>query len=105
MCDDHPDSPAVKRVQGDTDSFGCEYFYMCQECYDAYRKSMQEPRMQFCDGCKVEKSGVKPIRDPDEGQSGPVYYLCGGCRTAFVLHLIDNDPDDDPDDSDDEWDD
>ena len=24
MCDEHPDRPAVARVQGETDSFGCE---------------------------------------------------------------------------------
>ena len=35
-CDDHPHLPAAKRVQGETDSFGCEYIDMCQTCYDKY---------------------------------------------------------------------
>jgi hypothetical protein len=35
-CDDHPERLAVKRVQGETDSFGCEYIDWCQECYDNY---------------------------------------------------------------------
>lgn len=37
-CDDHPDRPAVHRVQGETDSFGCEYIDWCQECYDKYQQ-------------------------------------------------------------------
>lgn len=36
MCDDHPDRPATHRVQGETDSFGCEYIDWCQECHDKY---------------------------------------------------------------------
>ena len=44
-CDDHPERPATVRVQGETDSFGCEYIDWCKECHDkylAYRFS--EPR-------------------------------------------------------------
>ncbi|MGY7975507.1 hypothetical protein L1Q33_25460, partial [Klebsiella pneumoniae] len=41
-CDEHPDRLAVRRVQGETDSFGCEYHDMCQECLDEYVKASQE---------------------------------------------------------------
>ena len=37
VCDEHPDRPAVMRVQGETDSMGSEQLYMCQACYDAYK--------------------------------------------------------------------
>jgi hypothetical protein len=30
-CDEHPDRPAVLRVQGETDSFGSETIDYCQE--------------------------------------------------------------------------
>jgi hypothetical protein len=29
MCDDHPDRPAVTRLQGETDSFGSEMHDLC----------------------------------------------------------------------------
>ncbi|TKI01529.1 hypothetical protein FCN80_26365, partial [Martelella alba] len=41
-CDEHHDRDAVKRVQGETDSFGCEYYDMCQECLDKYRQEIKE---------------------------------------------------------------
>ena len=41
-CDDHPDRPATHRVQGETDSFGCEYIDWCQECHDKYLAYLAE---------------------------------------------------------------
>src|SRR3954463_12051043 len=38
MCDQHPDRPAVARIQGETDSFGCEMNDLCQECIAADRE-------------------------------------------------------------------
>ena len=40
-CDNHPDRPAWKRVQGETDSMGCEQSDLCSECYN----NMQEARL------------------------------------------------------------
>ena len=37
MCDEHPDRPAVARVQGETDSFGSEQHDLCAECVAAIR--------------------------------------------------------------------
>ncbi len=42
MCDDHQDRPATHRVQGETDSFGCEYIDWCDECYEGYLKYREE---------------------------------------------------------------
>ena len=42
MCDDHQDRPATHRIQGETDSFGCEYIDWCDECYDKYLAYLQE---------------------------------------------------------------
>lgn len=81
MCDEHPDVLAVRRVQGETDSFGCEYVDMCQVCLDAYHAYREQERNtpRYCNWCKCEKLGVRPHRDIDEGMAGPVYQVCGDC--------------------------
>lgn len=35
-CDVHSDILATHRVQGETDSFGCEYIDWCSECYSKH---------------------------------------------------------------------
>ena len=74
----HEDRPAVFRVQGETDSFGCEYEYFCQEC------GVVAPNHWFTGTCpKCGKGPEEPLygyRDPDEGLGGPVYPACRECR-------------------------
>jgi hypothetical protein len=83
-CDEHPLRRALKRVQGETDSFGCEYVDMCEECFNAFRtyEAEERKRLKYCCWCKQEKMGVRPHRDMDEGMSGPLYDVCGDCITA-----------------------
>lgn len=87
-CDYHPGRPAVARIQGETDSFGCEMEDICQECVDArraYRCSEAgkaeavESRNGACDWCKEMATDLRNARDYDEGMCGPVYRVCGGC--------------------------
>lgn len=78
VCDEHLNRHAIIRIQGETDSFGCEYLYMCQECLDEHDKHEEEHEDQ-CERCDSTE-GVGPYRDPDEGMSGPVYYICSACR-------------------------
>ena len=81
MCDDHPDRPAVSRIQGETDSFGCEMNDLCQECLDQYREGMKNlDRSGVCDWCKQQKPRLSPTRDYDEGMCGRVYDVCAECR-------------------------
>lgn len=89
-CDDHPDRPAVLRVQGETDSFGSEMVDLCQECADAHRAQVAElgggSFMGRCGSRACEGGGEVPLfpyRDYDEGMSGPVYYYCRPCRTRI----------------------
>lgn len=77
MCDDHPDRPAVSRVQGETDSMGCEMHDLCQECLDDMKTA--EPMRGHCDYCKTPDQVLRPRRDYEEGLSGPVYYVCEPC--------------------------
>ena len=83
MCDEHPDRPAVRRVQGETDSFGSEMHDLCQECLDEIKKYAKEARCGFCDWCKNEVADLRPKRDWDEGSHGPVYYVCGPCAKRY----------------------
>lgn len=83
-CDQHSDRLAVKRVQGETDSMGCEYFLACQECYDAYREDIKNGHGGTCDWCKLHfDSGLRTQRDAEEGPAGRVYYVCEGCRKEY----------------------
>ena len=88
MCDNHPDQPAVVRVQGETDSFGCEMEDICQQCVDerkAYRCSEAgqaeelEWRTGACEWCKNHVTDLRDARDYEEGMSGRVYDVCGAC--------------------------
>jgi hypothetical protein len=83
VCDSHPERLAVVRIQGETDSFGCEFCCMCQECLDEYRAYLAAEREveHQCDWCKQRKTGLRPRRDHDEGSAGPVYQVCPDCIT------------------------
>jgi len=87
MCDDHPDRPAVARIQGETDSFGAELIDCCAECRDALRAAIRAPQRGWCDWCKTMAEGIRDHRDFEEGSSGPVYSVCAGCRTRELQRL------------------
>ncbi|MBA2412692.1 MAG: hypothetical protein H0V63_07680 [Burkholderiaceae bacterium] len=83
-CDDHPDRPAVARIQGETDSFGCEMNDMCAECADKHRAYLRSPeaaehRKGTCEWCKKPADDLRDRRDYEEGMSGRVYRVCGIC--------------------------
>ncbi len=82
-CDEHPERAAVRRVQGETDSFGCEYHDMCQECLDEYVKASQEAdHSGKCDWCGKSVDRLIPHRDIEEGSCGRVYEVCNPCIDA-----------------------
>lgn len=79
-CDKHEDRPAVRRVQGETDSFGCEVFDLCAECWEQYREEMAKADTSgTCEWCKTVVEKLRPQRDWEEGMHGPVYYVCKTC--------------------------
>lgn len=73
MCDEHPTVPAVARVQGETDSFGCEYYFACQQCLDADRAYAEAERQKekYCEWHRGMGLDVRPTRDYEEGSSLP----------------------------------
>lgn len=106
MCDEHADRPAVARVQGETDSFGSEMHDLCQECLDEHRTSQNSPEAKAgkCDWCKNDATDLAWRRDFEEGTSGPVYRVCGGCRTKQIQAAQEQYGDDDYDDFEDDYD-
>jgi hypothetical protein len=83
MCDTegHEKTPATRRVQGETDSFGSEMNDMCEECYRVFCLTREtEDTSGRCDWCGGHSTERKSTRDYDEGMSGPVYMVCKGCR-------------------------
>lgn len=105
MCDDHPDRPAVKRVQGETDSYGSEMIDMCQECYDQHLEEKKNPIIGTCDCCKATQVEVFPRRSFEEGPAGRIYDYCKGCmaKEAEYLQREFGSPDDDIPDIDEVW--
>ena len=87
-CESHPDRPAVARIQGETDSMGCEMIDLCQACIDkdrAYRLSdagkaeAAAERCGCCDWCSREATDLRDARDYEEGMCGRIYRVCGAC--------------------------
>lgn len=95
-CDFHPARPAHVRIQGETDSFGCEYHVVCLECAREMRKERRN-RIGTCEWCKADDVHVRSTRDYEEGMAGRVYDVCTPCRrkqdddTAAELAEYDDD--------------
>lgn len=87
VCDTHENRAAVVKIQGETDSFGAEYLYLCQECLDEYNKASAIEVENMCDWCKTTTTDCQPYRDFEEGSSGPVYTVCKACRQKHIRQL------------------
>jgi hypothetical protein len=89
MCDNHPDRPATARVQGETDSMGCEMWDLCDECRAELRAQMRAPeaRTGECDWCHQRATDLRNRRDIDEGMYGRVYRICGDCAKRYDAEL------------------
>ncbi|HHT0512598.1 TPA: hypothetical protein ACTW9A_002461 [Raoultella planticola] len=82
-CDEHPERDAVRRIQGETDSFGCEYHDMCQECLNEHVRQIREADYSGrCDWCHKHADHLHSHRDIEEGSCGRVYEVCRSCIDA-----------------------
>lgn len=80
VCDIHTDRTAVARIQGETDSMGCEMADMCQECFDEHKAYMRTVDTSgVCDWCKKHAPKLRDRRDYEEGMHGRVYSVCADC--------------------------
>ena len=101
VCDNHPERKAIWRLTGETDSFGSEYHYECQECYLAATKSEEDSEaaisddaVDFCeigkhtapyfkfreDGKRIKNVSLRT--DPTEG-GGRIYNICNDCYSSL----------------------
>lgn len=85
QCDECTE-PATVRIQGETDSFGCEMIDLCAACRkkELELEKTSEALPDKCDWCKSETTEARPTRDHEEGPRGPVYWVCPACRTKQI---------------------
>lgn len=74
-------APATCRLQGETDSFGAEWWTLCDECAD---KSSETSPSGECETCRGDSEKLVPSRCWEEGPGGPVYWVCPECRERDV---------------------
>lgn len=80
MCDEHPGLVAAHRIQGETDSMGCEMIDMCEFCYQEHLNHVKNADTSgTCDWCKEHKPKLRDRRDYEEGMCGRVYQVCDSC--------------------------
>lgn len=93
MWQDGCGKPSTIKQVGETDSFGSEYWFYCQECFDKGKKHEEENQhLETCETCGLPDQKIKPYRDPDEGMSGPVYYACSTCIKKHMAYYESDNP-------------
>ncbi len=102
FCYTHHDREAKHRICVEADSFGAEYFNMCDECFNdrkAQIKAKEEDPTQWdhCPRCKNSVPKLSYFRDPEEGMHGPVYEACPDCVSKFWKNWEAENYDDDDD--------
>ena len=89
------EKPAKAAMIGETDSHGSEVHHYCEDCIKAIEeereKNNSEDELKYCDHCKGMVKGVRPMRDPEEGSCGRLYYLCEQHRSVLLSSFVDDD--------------
>ena len=88
FCYTHQHIKATHRICSEADSFGAEYYNMCDECWDEYQAAikakLEDPEQwESCPKCRNHVPRLTSYRDPDEGMCGPVYEACPDCVSKF----------------------
>ena len=88
FCYTHHDVKATHRICSEADSFGAEYWNMCDQSWDERQKAIkaknEDPEQwDSCRKCRKKVPRLSSYRDPDEGMHGPVYEACPDCVSKF----------------------
>lgn len=87
----------------ESDSMGSEYEYYCDEHIEEISQT-QRDTLGNCEWCHLEDVTLSPVRDMEEGNQGPVYWVCSECRKQQIIsdrdEAVDDELDDDYDDDD-----
>ena len=85
-CDGDEDVPATVVIVGETDSFGSEFWPLCEKHHQATiakkDKALEEELENpsgYCEWCKTSNVFTFPRRDFEEGSSGRLYDVCNKC--------------------------
>ena len=91
MCDDCSEHLATHRIQGETDSFGAEWYDLCDDCLEEDCRVRREKANEggVCEWCNEESAPLVPARDYDEGCDGPLYDVCLDCRDRQIEAIED----------------
>lgn len=95
-CDNHPDSPATKRVVGEVDQFGYEASDFCDLCFTGYTQ-MNAMKGVVCDHCGCHATHLRPVISQDK-DTGVIIAdkVCNVCVSKMVhdaVNRVDNDED------------
>ena len=89
------EKPAVAAMIAETDSHGSEVHHYCEDCIKAIEeeqeKNNSEDELKYCDHCEAQSKDVRPMRDPEEGSCGRLYYLCEQHRSVLLSSFVDDD--------------
>ena len=96
FCEHRAKRPMTWRLQGETDSFGAEYWYYCDECAEEEKRRQQEYRKEHendeeeCDWCggMTPRKYIRNHRDFEEGSAGRVYRVCDTCINRETLQFL-----------------
>lgn len=91
--------PATYSICTEADSMGAEYEYYCDEHIEELRQNHEDTVGQ-CEWCHTDGVVIRPFQDPEEGPSGPVYWICSSCKSEQLAASRDDDDDDLWDDDD-----
>lgn len=88
FCYTHHDIKATHRICSEADSFGAEYYNMCDQCWNEHQAAIQAKKedpvqWECCRKCGNHVPYLSSYRDPDEGMCGPVYEACPDCVSKF----------------------
>lgn len=89
VCDVCKTALANVRIQGETDSMGSEMADYCIACLGQAEEADVDSGISNCERCgAVER--LRPIRDIEEGTTGPIYWYCTPCHERFTKEMRDD---------------
>ncbi len=68
---------------------GSEMHDLCAQCLADIEVNSKAEREGCCDWCRSFAQDLNAHRDFEEGVCGPIYRVCGTCRTQELERLAD----------------
>lgn len=91
-CTDVRGVLATHRITGEVDSFGAEYYYLCEKHTEKVRQCKQDSLLeepQTCPECG-QVAVLIQYRDVDEGSCAPLREHCDTCHKQYYAPFEDD---------------